>query len=76
MGALANLSGGHRTASQCRVVVHENVWTVSDWTTLVECIYEDKKLAVLKAGRVKIFVVVPAELPIVEKSRAEQNLST
>ena len=30
--------------------------------------YEDEKLAILIAGRVKILFVVPAELPVIEES--------
>src|ERR1700722_806012 len=56
------------TAGDRRVVVHENIWTVSNRFALEQCIYEDEELAVLITGRVKIFVVVPAKLPIVEKS--------
>src|SRR5579863_3928750 len=55
-------------ASDCGVVVHENVGTVRDWLTLEQRIYKDEELAVLITGRVKIFLVVPAELPIVEAS--------
>jgi hypothetical protein len=55
------------TASQCRVVVHENVRTGSDRLALLQRIYEYEKLAILITGRIKLFVVVPAELPIVEK---------
>src|SRR5882724_5923436 len=55
------------TASECRIVVDEDVGAIRDRLTLVQRVDEDEELAILIPGWVQVFLVLPAELPIVEE---------